>query len=643
MSLLHLFPVKFGVHLFELYDNEVVLEECFNSLDYFIGNKVGQEKLLKIISGEKKESRNYKLLFEKLFENTFKKEVHGLGSFTIRALENLKQVEIDIFWSELVRKSRNDVYHLLFDIQKNYLRNKLIGRVVEQDLLISFLSTTSSDKTLRNIATENLFLISKKHPSEIIKLASAVVNIRDLNSIESIIVAICGSVLSLKNEVFTIDCLEFIANKFIPNFKNTHICIQDYIETISEFALANFKIDYSAKIVFDRKHFKLTKDKTVISSLKNDHFIHFPHLFGLDLYDFKKHQISSIASDGYHKHKTYSSVDCLAIISNVIKSKGYNETLFESIKKEFQEDKRYKYGRGSYDNLTIYPEKYLWQSYYELVGYLVLSRKLKSEDKYRYRCDYNYFDPTFPRLPQRFQIVTECFFPSRKDNIQDWINSDKQDFIDSFLIHNLNTEFDWILLSADITQEGNENDTRFQLSLDSFLIPINKIKNFQAEIERRNYHGSSKSFYNLYAGEINWSNFVQRSEEGNYEDLWGLIDVMYEFTWTGWTNNRFQNPYFKFLNPKISNPVGLIFNTDNLSFYDKKGDQKTKIVWTENAKLYYAKKELLEKLIKQTGLELIWFQFASKYGEFGKHQDNTLNPSYKDLIRLINYKRINKK
>jgi len=102
--------------------------------------------------------------------------------------------------------------------------------------------------------------------------------------------------------------------------------------------------------------------------------------FGLDLYDFKKHQISSIASDGYHKHKTYSSVDCLAIISNVIKSKGYNETLFESIKKEFQEDKRYKYGRGSYDNLTIYPEKYLWQSYYELVGYLVLSRKLKSED-----------------------------------------------------------------------------------------------------------------------------------------------------------------------------------------------------------------------------------------------------------------------
>jgi len=113
------------------------------------------------------------------------------------------------------------------------------------------------------------------------------------------------------------------------------------------------------------------------------------------------------------------------------------------------------------------------------------------------------------------------------------------------------------------------------------------------------------------------SNFVQRSEEGNYEDLWGLIDVMYEFTWTGWTNNRFQNPYFKFLNPKISNLLDLFLTQITCPFMTKKAIKRLKSYGLRMQTLL-CKKGTIEKLIKQTGLELIWFQFASKYGEFWK-------------------------
>ena len=74
MSLIHLFPSKIGNNLFELFNNSVVFEECINSIDYFIGNNIAQQKLIERIIIEKKDSKNFKLVFEKIFENTFKKE-----------------------------------------------------------------------------------------------------------------------------------------------------------------------------------------------------------------------------------------------------------------------------------------------------------------------------------------------------------------------------------------------------------------------------------------------------------------------------------------------------------------------------------------------------------------------------------------
>lgn len=640
MSLLHIIPLKSGSNLFEFYDNEIVIEECFNSVDYFINNEEGQKKLLDCVSKIRKDTRNFRLLFEKLFENTFKKEVHGLGSFTISLLSNLNQAEIDIYWTELIRKNRNDVYNLLLQINRDFFRNKIDNHVIEQDLIISFLTSTSSDKSLRSLSTENLFLITIKAPEKILELADKILLFKDINAIESVYIAICGAVLTLKSEIYSKNILEFIESKFLPNFTSTHICIIDYIQTIVEFVSENFNIDFTSRIIFNKNYFNVSMDKEVLKALSDGHSIHFPHLLGLDLYDFNKFQIASIASDRYYNRKTYTSIECLAIISSHIIIKGYDESFFESITKEFQEDKRYKYGRDSHNNLITYPEKYLWQSYYELVGYLVISGKLKSEDNKRYRCHYNFFDPTFPRLRHRYQIITECFLPSKNDNVQKWINDKNQDFIDKYIIQDLNTEQKWVLLSADITQAGNENDTRFNLSLDSLLLPKERVKDFKREVDKRNYHENSNSYHNIYAGEINWSNFVQKTEPGYYEEYLGLINILYDYSWTSWTSNRYQNPFFKFLNPKLSNLLGLTFQVQDLSFYDKTGNQVTKIIWTENSILFYLTKEVLERLLELLNLECTWYQFISKYGEFGMHQDHKLKPSYKDLRKVFTYSSI---
>jgi hypothetical protein len=113
--------------------------------------------------------------------------------------------------------------------------------------------------------------------------------------------------------------------------------------------------------------------------------------------------------------------------------------------------------------------------------------------------------------------------------------------------------------------------------------------------------------------------------------------VIRDYSWSSWSTNRFDHPHFEFLNPELSNLLDLDFNPDNLCFYNKSKEQVTKIIWTENSKLYYAKKEIIEQLIAKLKMEFIWYQFISKYGEFGKHQDNKLNPTYNDLRKIIRY------
>lgn len=636
MSLLHLLQKRFGIQLFELFKNESVLEESYNNIDYFINNPEGQEKILSIILKEDRDGRNFKILFEKLFENNFKKEVHGLGEFTIKILSSLTQIEIDINWSELIRKNRHLVYQLLSQIKNYYFKNTESERNIQQDLNLSFLSTTSSDKSIRSLATENLLLIGKKFPDNLLKLANITIPYVDINSLESIIVAICGTVLSIKNKAFTQNCLSFFESQFIPKLNNTHICIIEYIFTVREFANTIYNLDFTKKIQFLKDSYDITIDKEIEDEIGKN--VHFDYYFGLDLYDFNKYQVSGIASDHYDKRDTYPSSECLAIILSNVKRKGYEESVFETIDKDFQEDKAYKYGgkRGN-DNLTKYLEKYLWQSYFEFVGYLVLEGKLKSDNGKRFRSDYNFFDPTFPRLPRRFQLITDCLFPAKDDNIQDWINSQNDNLVNNFLTHKLYSEDDWVLLSLSITQEGKHNDTRINIWLNSFLIPEEKIQDLKNDVEFRGFHNDSISSNQIYAGEINWSNSVKPDEGDYYDDGLDLTDVMRDYSWSSWTTNRFEHPNFKFLNPDLSNLLELDFNPDNLCFYNKSKEQVTKIVWTENSKLYYAKKEIIEQLRQKLKMEFVWYQFISKYGEFGKHQDNKLNPTYNDLRKIIRY------
>ncbi|MCP1298733.1 hypothetical protein NK356_06115 [Chryseobacterium sp. S0630] len=627
ISLLYLLPSKYNIEFFEVFEDATALEICYRNIDYYIGNDSGQEKIRKICADLSKDHPTHHLLLNKLYENIYQKKVHGLSLFAISILLPLNQIEIDISWTEIIRKNNSATYNLLETINKNVQREALTSVDAEEYFYTSFISTVSSNQILRDLATENLYLIGRRVPEQLLSFCKKCYDFKDTNALESLTAALCGVLISIREKEITEKALIFLTNNFLTTWKNTHIGIIEYILTIIEFANNVFKLDYHKKLKFNSRSFRIsTKFR------KGKQYSRFnTFLAGVDMYDFVKYQIAGITSQS-----TFSESDCIEIILNRVKENGYDEKLFESINEEFKENKNYGYGYGP--QIKFYSEKYLWQAYFEFIGYLFLENRLTSEDKNRYRCLDLYYDPGFPRLPKRNQIIADCFFPPKEGDVQGWINSEDQNFIDSYYIHHLFSDEEWVLMSASISQKGKENDTRFDLSLHAYLIPNEKAASFEKSIKKCNYYPTdSNSLYNIYSGEISWSNFLKKREKSYGEIDFNMDELVWNYRWASWSNNRSQNPNFPFLNPKISNADKLEFNLLDLSFYNNKNEQVTQFIWTESAKLYYIKRTVIERLIKQQKKELVWYQFASKSG---KYDDSSLNPVYKDLRKFLRYSAI---
>ena len=74
---------------------------------------------------------------------------------------------------------------------------------------------------------------------------------------------------------------------------------------------------------------------------------------------------------------------------------------------------------------------------------------------------------------------------------------------------------------------------------------------------------------------------------------------MYNYTWTGWSGNRYENPNFKFLNPALSKLLKLKLQPDGLFYYNESDEQVTQIVHAKDSELYYVRKDVIDEIMKK--------------------------------------------
>jgi hypothetical protein len=279
-----------------------------------------------------------------------------------------------------------------------------------------------------------------------------------------------------------------------------------------------------------------------------------------------------------------------------------------------------------------YGKKYSWVAFFELYGYFIINRLVKPEYENTYRVSSVDIDPTFPRKPPKMQLVTDCFFPAYDEDIQEWINSEKNNYLRDIYVSKFDgNRQDWILLNAYLKQKGN-NDTRIDIFLTALLVDRETKALLLKLLDRNFLRLYNPEYYYLFGGEIPWSKIIvpenQIEETGKTK-----IEIQFPYFWYSWESyhsemNDIGN--IPFVSNRIAKSLNLTFDAKTFSYYTEDGQLATKYIWDEYSHFLFIRKELLSNFVRMHNLALILYESGSRYGDFGK-TDTKLKPALKDF------------
>lgn len=626
-SISYLLPQKTGKQIYEVYDDSSILLESLDNLELLAFNKAEKKKLIVFISSKELDSEIISKLLQRLYDDVLQRHNYSTFDLIENVFLSLSQFEIDTYWCELIR---GDSYKLQYLLEIFLSKSDDLDDSIYNVMLFIALLTASTDKLLRNKATKTLMLLGLKYPNDLLELTKSLQLVNDGFICESIICSLTGTTLRLKDKDYSIKVLEFLSNDFLEKNTTNHVVILDYIKTIFDFAEANYNLSFDKNVLARNKNEIWAIEPTELESIeKRSH--HSFHYKIMD-YDFIKYNIESLSRESYKSVNRYSKSEIMAMLIRRIRLKGYENARYDELERQLRESNKYRRENIS-ENIVTYSSKYLNISYLELAGYLMINGQIKPEFERSLRFSYVFYDPTFPELPSKTQLLNDCFLPAYNQDIQEWVLQDSSDLLNN--VYSVVPAFEkteMILINASLTQENESHKTRISINIDTYICK-NGIKKKVLEMLNSDFYNHSYGYSHIFSGEISWSDKFGKEEECydfdfSFEEFLHLTN---QYTWASWTFDRYQHPYFQFLSPFLAKRLNLGFDVSTLSYYSKDGTPVTKYYVTNNSKLLFIDKQIITNFLKENDYELIWNKFITKYGDFGIHHDSKLNPSYKDF------------
>lgn len=661
-SISYLLPLITNKQIYEVIQEQSILPESIGNIELLTSTSDDKSKFVRFIDSTDLKPEIIENLFQKLYDDVVQRNTYNSFDIITTIFLKLNQYEIDIFWNELIRKDSYKLQSRLKRVIKNIVNEE---HSKENVMLFVLLLTGTTDKLLRNEATKTLMQFGLIYPDCFIKIINHYSNVTDIYILESLICALSGIVLRLKNKTFTETTINFLQTDFINRNITNHIAILDYLQTIYEFGLSHFGIVYDKNIFYRNKDEIWILDRDLVKKDRDTDFIWSYEMMD---YDFIKFQVSSLSIDSYGSISKYSKAEIISLLYERVKQKGYEKEKYSQIERKITEDNKYRREEVS-EQVTKYAEKYLNTSYLELAGFLMLNDQIKPEYKNTFRFSYVFFDPTFPVIANKTQIINDCFLPAYNEDIQEWVIKDSSELLNEIYITvPFFEKTEMVLLYASLNQKNDDNHTYITIHLNTYVFKA-KLKNEILATFQSNYIHVSNGLSQIFGGEIPWrihaeideeieninnQEGFEYSEESNFQDDFGfdvksygndfsILDsseyfpLVNSYTWSSWTSDRYQNPSFRFLDSIIANKMELDFNIKELSHIDKNGKAITKHYKTNNSELLFIDRVFLEKYLEENNLDLVWNKFIAKYGEFGVHQDKKLDPSYQDTKSIIFY------
>lgn len=631
-SIIYLLPRYTNKQVYEVLENDIITRYSISMISLITSTDEGRNSFSQFIDRLNINNQNIPYLLETIFLNVLNRNNYQNCSILVDTLLRMNAAQIDLNWSELIRKNSTKLLEYLDNIIKLFASENYTS---EQDILnkLYFIALlfSSTNRLLRDTATKALFTIGLKHIHDLFKVFKKLEKISDLYILDRLLAALCGVIVQIDNRDLTLEITGYLEERFLRELKTTHVLILDYVNILLDYA--SYKYGYVRVVSgFDAQTLETWhEDECCKEEITGDGKATWG--YGPVHMDFAKYIIGPIASGKYsfRKKETPTLKECLAMIVWRMKKLGYSEEIFGELDKEITKINNY----NRYDNtmsVERYGKKYSWIAFFELYGYFIINNLIKPEYGNGFRVSNVDIDPTFPKKPSKMQLVTDCFSPAYNENIQDWINENKSNYLEKIYVVNLaDSEDQWVLLNAALHQKGS-NDTRIDIHVSAFLINKEHAESFLKYLDNNFFHWRVPEFYYLFCGEIPWSkNIVYEKEVVELEN--NEVEIYFPFLWYTWESYHSQMNNIgniPFVSDKIAEDLNLNYNVPNLSYYTQNGQLATKFIWDDYSHYLYVRKDLLLEFTEMHDLSLVWYEYGSRYGDFGKG-DTKLDPSFKDF------------
>jgi len=625
-NLIYFFKKKTGGQLYDVLKLDSVLKLELSMLEVAdLSDKERQELIDELLSSDNKDL--IITFFETIISNIADKNDYSNIEILLGLLEKLKAREIDLYWSEAIRKhSIKILKYLDCFIDTNFKSN---DKIQDISCFVSCLFS-STHRLIRDTATKVLVNLGEYAPDNVFVTYKKMENVSDLYITERIVAALCGIILRKGNN-FKEKCLEiaeYLEKKYFKECKTTHLLILDYVDTILHY-VSNFYAYNRSHSINPQQLSDWSKDEECLNELSGDGKATWG--YGPIYMDFAKYTIGHhIASYGYSRDKAPSLKEVMAMIIWRMKNLGYDEKLFCEIDKECSKSRHSYSPHDNSGSIERYGKKYSWIAFFELYGQFVLKGIVETEAQNSFRVSSIDIDPTFPVLPKKEQLVTKCFLPRTVEHLQAWINrSEKMLFQDIYLMRV--QEEDWVLINCRHHQQST-NNIRININVDAILLPKEKavealdILN-NSEDNRFEYY--NEEYHYIFNGEIPWGKLVQVKNISALFDDPEKLTFYSPYAWFSWESyhsrmNDIGN--VPFLTKAICDEFNLKYDIKSFTFFDK-GEACTKYYHDNFSHYYFIKEKYIREFLKKNNLSLMWYEFVYKYGDFGSKNKRQLDPS----------------
>lgn len=641
-AMVYLAPEYTGKQLFELIGNQEVVISSLRNLRIIIARPEGVEALIKSFKSISPDNPILPHLLDSLTDEILRRDENIILSELLKLiLLNLTSSQIDLSWSEVIRRKSDKITAYLYQIIELFESGREYKEHINWRLCFIGLLLSSTNRYLRDLATKALVIIGRRHPDTLVDIFIRLERTKDIYILERLIASICGVFLAVSDKKPVFKMCKHLEKNYIENIKTTHVLVLDYISILLDYAEINFGYNRSLRRPSTDGLLEWQKDPECIKEVTDDGKAEWG--FGPVGYDFAKYKIGTyLAKYGYEKDSKLPTLkEALAMVVWKTKGLGYTKELFEEVDKALSNQEHKKYGYNNSYGSTMYRKKYRDIAFYELYGHNIisgLSKDFKEGDGFR--VSPAYIDPTFPNISTKRQLITCCLLPKKPDDVQAWINNDDSPFMEA---HYIRTDIEkddaeWVMLYGHLVQEGIEK-SRIDISLYTIMVPEDSADDIMDRIKSNELFMSYlvAENHNVLAGEIPWSdNYIDAIRHKNIDDdeveLYLPVSSYYKET-----KSEIEVVRHAYVPSKrLAQSLGLTINLNDFNLYEKNRGKASSYIHDNHSSFVYFRKNLLQQYLRNSRQFMIWFEIASKYGAFGEHKSE-YKPSFKDYRIVKKY------